>query len=175
MTQTATPTPLDRIMRAFRSLVRAEDPNRTYGFGPWEYQVQIATATTFDGSPTEQNFPLPPLVGVPYRPSLAGSSCVPEPGTLAYVAFVNADPSKPILVAFGQTLPLSADVDAAATGTVTVGATAASVNAGGVGAVPLATAGNLAAWGAAVVTAFAGLTITVPPLTSVATTKLVGR
>lgn len=119
MTQPATPTARDRIMRAFRSLVRAEDPNRSYGFGPYEYQVQSATSTTFDGSPTEQNFPLPPLVGVPYRPSIAGATCTPTAGTLAYVAFANADPSKPILICFGPTTPEQVSIDA--TGNVNLG------------------------------------------------------
>lgn len=106
MTQTAAPTPLDRALQAFRKLVASVLPNLLY-FAAWEYQVQRADGQTFDGSPTEQGLPLPPLVRVPYRCSLAGATCVPMVGCLAYVTWSNGDPSRPILVAFGPPPPAS--------------------------------------------------------------------
>ena len=106
MTQPAPITPADRLLRAFRSLVASVFPNLLY-FATWEFQVQRADGSTFDGSPTEQGLPLPSLVGVPYRGSLAGSTCVPVAGTLAYVTFANGDPSRPILVGFGPCPPAS--------------------------------------------------------------------
>jgi hypothetical protein len=99
-------------------------PNLLY-FATWEYQVQRADGSTFDGSPTEQGLPLPPLVGVPYRGSLAGSTCVPVAGTLAYVTFANGDPARPILVAFGPTTATSATIDGS---TVAVGPSASAVH-----------------------------------------------
>lgn len=131
MTQPAPVTPLDRLLRAFRSLVAMVSPNLLY-FATWEYQVQSADGSTFDGSPTEQGLPLPSLVGVPYRPSLAGTTCTPQPGTLAYITFANGDPTKPILVAFGPCPPASGPSSALPTATrldadlVTVGDPAAS-------------------------------------------------
>lgn len=134
------PTASDRTMVALRALMRAEDPQRVPA-GIWEYQVQGATSTTFDGSPTEQNFPLPPVVGVPYRSSFAGATCTPTQGTLAYVAFANQDPTRPILIAFGPTTPVAMSLDANTT--VTVGASSTQVNLGGAGAVALATAAGV--------------------------------
>lgn len=99
-------------MRAFRSLVASVFPTLLF-YATWEYQVEEADGSTFSGSPTEQGLPLPSLVGVPYRCALAGTTCVPTPGTLAYVAFANGDPSKPILIAFGPCPPASGPQDAA--------------------------------------------------------------
>ena len=105
------PTPNDRSLDAFRKLVRAEDPLRTYQ-GLHEYAVQSADATTFDGTPTDATFSPALPTRVPYRPALAGSSCVPANGTLAYVMFANSNPSKPVLVGFGPTLPLTVGINA---------------------------------------------------------------
>lgn len=131
MTQPAPVTPLDRTLRAFRALVASVFPTLLY-YATWEYQVARADGSTFDGSPTEQGLPLPSLVGVPYRGSLAGSTCVPVVGTLAYVAFANGDPSKPVLIAFGPCPPASGPASALPTAirldaeTVTVGDPAVS-------------------------------------------------
>lgn len=127
MTQPLPPTTADRLLRAFRSLVASVFPNLLY-FATWEFQVQRADGSTFDGSPTEQGLPLPALVGVPYRGSLAGSTCNPAPGTLAYVTFANGDPSRPILVAFGQTKATSTTIDGS---TVAVGPGASVVELAG--------------------------------------------
>ena len=105
------PTPDDRTLAAFRALSRAEDPQRTYQ-GLHEYAVQRADATSFDGMPTDAAFSPALPTRVPYRPALAGSSCVPAVGSLAYVMFSNSSPSKPVLVAFGPTLPESVGINA---------------------------------------------------------------
>jgi hypothetical protein len=122
------PTTNDRTLDAFRLLVRNEDPVRTYQ-GLHEYAVQRADASTFDGAPTDPDYSPALPTQVPYRPALAGSSCVPTVGTLAYVMFANSNPSKPVLVAFGPTLPTSATVDA--TGIVEIGPTAEAVHLAG--------------------------------------------
>lgn len=123
-TESGAPTAADRSMAALRAIVRAEDPERVAA-GIWEYQVERADAATFDGSPTSADFPLPALVGVPYRGALAGASCVPARGTLAYVAFANQDSTRPVLVAFGPTVPEAATLDA--TGTLALGPSSSSV------------------------------------------------
>ncbi len=169
-------TPADRTMAALRSLMRSEDPGRVPGGGPWEYQIERADALTFDGSPTSQDFPLPPVVNVPYSPALAGTSCVPTKGTLAYVDFVNRDPGRPMLRGFGTTLPSKTTIDA--TGTIEMGASAGAVNintsarvgdplsAVAVAGAP-AVATNLAALATAlapIFTAFNGATVGTPVL-----------
>jgi hypothetical protein len=120
MSQPVDPTVLDRILRAFRALVKTVAPNLLY-FATWEYQIQSADGSTFDGAPTEQGIPLPALVGVPYMPALAGTTCVPKQGSIAYVTFANGDPSKPVLVGFGPSpgptggasgLPIATRIDA---------------------------------------------------------------
>jgi len=158
----AEPTALDRAMRAFRALTRAEDPARDYR-GIWEYSVERADSKTFDGTPTSSDFPLPSLVGVPYRPSLAGSSCVPTKGTLVYVAFANADASRPVVLAFGPTVPSSATVDA--TGTLAVGPSAALTQLGS-GSEPVAPGselGRVVRYGDPVMVGVATGPISLPP------------
>lgn len=122
-------TPNDRTLAAFRELVRAEDPQRTYQ-GLHEYAVQRADASTFDGIPTDADYSPALPTHVPYRPALAGSSCVPAKGTLAYVAFANSNPSKPVLVAFGPTPPDAIALDTNASGTIGIGVAAHSVALG---------------------------------------------
>lgn len=100
MSAIVSPTALDRMLAALRLLVRNFFPALTY----WivhEYAVEESDGTTFSGLPTDAGFSPALPTRVPYAPSLAGSSCVVPIGTLAYVGFANADPSKPFLVRFG--------------------------------------------------------------------------
>lgn len=121
------PTSDDRIMQALRELIRAEIASLVY-LGRWEYQVTAATATSFSGRPTSGAFPLPDLVDVPVRPSVSGAVCVPQPASLVTIAFANGDPTRPELVSYDATLPLSCGLDA--TLAVSLGATAPETNAG---------------------------------------------
>jgi hypothetical protein len=159
MTQPATSTAASRLLRAFSALVRAEDPDRTFAAGPWEYSVSRADGSTFDGAPTEQGLPLPPLRDIPYRGSIAGATCNPTVGTLAYVCFANGDPSRPILMAFGQTLPQGTTIDSAALTTIAIGATSQVINLGGAGAAALAVAAAAAANMTALATAISTVVI----------------
>lgn len=96
----APPTTLDRTLAAMRALVKTFFPQLVY----WivhEYSVYESDGLTFSGLPTDANFSPQLPTRVPYAPSLAGSYSVVPQGTLAYVGFANADPSKPYLVRFG--------------------------------------------------------------------------
>lgn len=133
---------LDRSLVAFRSLVLSVHPEAVYWI-THEYLVVESDGRTFSGTPTDPKFSPPLPTHVPYSPALAGASCVVPPGTLAYVAFANADASKPFLVRFGPGslvtpgLPTGVTVDAASAvvngatvpGVITVGASADAVNA----------------------------------------------
>lgn len=117
-------TAADRALSAFRRLVATVFPGFLYAL-VHEYAVAESDGLTFSGTPTDPDFSPPLPTGVPYAPSLAGSSCVVPVGTLAYVGFANADPGKPYLVRFAQVTPTSTAVDAS--GTVTVGASGTAV------------------------------------------------
>lgn len=100
MTAPVEPTALDRALTALRLLVKSFFPALVY----WivhEYSVEESDGLTFSGRPTDPNFSPPLPVGVPYSPALAGAYSVVPKGTLAYVGFANADPSKPFLHHFG--------------------------------------------------------------------------
>lgn len=120
----APPTSLDRALAAFRALVKSVIPQAIY----WivhEYSVVESDGLTFSGLPTDAAFSPQLPTRVPYAPALAGATCVVPQGTLAYVGFANADPSKPYLVRFGVSavpgapggvLPTSVAIDADAIG-----------------------------------------------------------
>ena len=148
MTALSEPTNLDRGMRAFRALVSSVFPAARY----WivhEYTVHESDGMTFSGLPTDAEFSPQLPTRVPYSPALAGSYSVVPQGTLAYVGFANADPSKPYLVRFGSTLPTSTVIDVAAGSVVTVGDPTHTTNA-------VACVGNTASLGT--LTAMAGVT-----------------
>lgn len=105
------PTAQDRTMAALRALVRGEDTRRTY-HGVYEYTVARADGSTFDGLPVDASVAPPLPKNVPWRPSLAGSTCIPKAGTLALVSFVNGDPTRPYVHAFDSTLPTEETIDA---------------------------------------------------------------
>lgn len=113
MTAPAQATAADRALSAFRRLVSSVFPGFVYAL-VHEYSVAESDGTTFSGTPTDPTFSPQLPTGVPYAPSLAGSSCIVPVGTLAYVGFANADPAKPYLVRFQQVTPTSATVDASA-------------------------------------------------------------
>ena len=100
------PTTQDRALAAFRALVRAEDPRRTYQH-LYEYTVASADGSTFDGLPVDPGVAPQLPRRVPYRPSLAGSTCIPKAGALALVAFINGDPARPVCLGFDATAPIT--------------------------------------------------------------------
>ncbi len=122
------PTTDDRTMRAFRALTRNEDPQRTWQ-AIYEYAVQDADGSTFSGLPVDAETTPALPTRVPYRPSIAGATCTPTKGTIAYVFFANADQSKPRLLAFDATIPEAFTLDA--TSTIAIGASADEVDLAG--------------------------------------------
>lgn len=115
---TTPPTAADRTLDAMRRLVTSFFPALRF-YIVHEYAVQASSVDSdgvavFSALPTDPTFSPPLPVGVPYSPSLAGSSCVVPVGTLAYVGFANADGGKPYVVRFGPGVATSATVDAGA-------------------------------------------------------------
>lgn len=118
----------DRAMGAFRKLVLSVYPAAIY----WivhEYSVVTSDGLTFSGRPTDESFSPALPTNVPYAPALAGTSSIVPAGTLAYVGFANADPSKPYLVRFGSGLPTDTTIDA--TDTISIGLDASKIFLGG--------------------------------------------
>jgi len=99
----------DRLERGENEIIRGELPWLTFQ-GLWEYSVESATETTFSGRPTS-DVPLPDLVDVELRPSISGMKVRPAPGTRVLVAFVNADPTRPVVVGGDTTVPPEVDID----------------------------------------------------------------
>lgn len=102
------PTTLDRLMNAFRALVRAELPSLTY-LGVYEYRVTAtdgtasSPATTVDCSPTDPALTLPSLAKVPIR---LPYGVTPPVGALCAVQFMNGDQSKPTVTNFADPMTL---------------------------------------------------------------------
>ena len=105
MTANARPTFRDRLMQAFRELVRAELPQLSY-LGVWEYAVQVTDGVTVDATPVDTTVvPLPGIVGCPLRPGILGEQATPTVGSLCLVSFVNGDPTRPIVVGGDPNVP----------------------------------------------------------------------
>lgn len=107
------PTTLDRIMAYVRMLVRAELPRLSF-LGVYEYVVQGVGAggATYDIVPTDNTISLPGSKGVPLRLSCATATLTQ--GSLVVLAFLNGDPSKPVLIG-GAPKPTIQTIDASAT------------------------------------------------------------
>jgi len=91
------PTDKDRLLSAFRALVRAEFPTLTYA-GVFSYAVQSSNGTTVDASPTDSSIPLPDLVGIEIRTGIPGAAVTPSTGTLLAVGFLNSNPALPVVL-----------------------------------------------------------------------------
>ena len=90
----------------------------------YEYRVVAMQGTRVDAQPVLSSLGMPDLERVPMRPGVAGASSILAPGTYVLVAFVNAEPSRPIIIAFADDaseafLPVSTSVDA--TGAIRLG------------------------------------------------------
>ncbi len=85
----------ERLLADVRAIVRAEMAETVYA-GVWEYEVAAATDKTFDGVPTDAR--MPAIKGCPFFPGPAGERVAPSIGSRCLVAFVNADPARPVCV-----------------------------------------------------------------------------
>lgn len=102
------PTALDRLLAAFRALVRSEFPSLPY-LGAYEYVVtstdgtSTTAAKTVDCKPTDPALTLPSLARVPIR---LPYGVTPPKGAICTVQFLNGDPSKPFVVNFADPMTL---------------------------------------------------------------------
>lgn len=127
MSQPIAVSPLDRLMVAIRAIIRAEFPTFSY-LGVFEYAIQAATATTVDATPTDSTLPLPSLSGLPMRSGILGETATLTVGNRCLVAFVNGDPSRPVVLG-ADPIPVTSTVDAKTT--ISIGPSASVVLAGG--------------------------------------------
>ncbi len=86
----------DRIAQYLLDIIRAEFPAATYA-GVWEYIVQDTDGSVVSASPSDTSIPLPDLVDVPLRANPIGG-VTPAVGSTCLVAFINADPTRPIIL-----------------------------------------------------------------------------
>lgn len=100
MPQAVAPTISDRLLAAFRALVRAELPQLTF-MGVYEYTVTGTDGSTVDCTPTDTTIPIPALSKVPTRTAVDGFTVtLPNSvvGLRCLVAFVNSDPARPMCI-----------------------------------------------------------------------------
>lgn len=95
-------TPLSqtsRRLQAFREIFDQLDPLRKFR-GIYEYRVvTLAGTTKLNLQPTLISTGMPDLERVPIRTGLAGGKSTLVPGTRVIVGFVNADPTRPEVIA----------------------------------------------------------------------------
>lgn len=139
MSEPVQPTALDRLLTAIRALIRAEFPQYTYA-GLYSYTIQSINSGTgaIDCMPVDTTVPLPGLSNISLSPSLLGDLCLATAGSVCLVEFVNADPSRPVVVSIGAT-NFTGTVDASQS--MAVGPSASTVNLGAA-AMPIARVGD---------------------------------
>ena len=104
-------------MASIREIIRAELPQMTYA-GIWEYQTSSTTiigGTVFIDGFATATIPLPDLVAIPLRPSIAGTTVVPAVGSKLLVAFVNQDPTRPFVLSMDALPPVAISLGGGAT------------------------------------------------------------
>jgi hypothetical protein len=140
MTGPVAPTAADRLLAAVRAIIRAEVPTFTYA-GTYEYSVQGSSGTTVDLSPVDTSISLPSMTGLPVKPSILAEVVGGiQAGQLALVQFVNADPTRPVVVSLempSQTATLDA------TQTTTLGSNSTVSVALAAGTAPIARQGDM--------------------------------
>lgn len=82
----------ERLLADFRAIVREELAHIDY-LGVWEYKVASGTSAALELVSDDPR--MPNLSKVPSIPGLMGEEVTPAPGSKCYVAFANADPTRP--------------------------------------------------------------------------------
>lgn len=124
-----------RRLAAYRAIFDQLDPNRAYR-GVYEYRVVTQSGERLNLQSVRVSTGLPDVKAVLPRPGVAGAKGQPALGSRVIVAFVNADPTNPVVIAYenaeaGGFLPLSVTLDAS--GSVHLGPSASSVDLAGGG------------------------------------------
>lgn len=111
MSAPTAPSSFDRLLQSIRSIVRAELPTLTFS-GIYEYSIQSSNGNTVNCDPIDTTIPLPSLPNVELRPSILGESVSSPPrASRCLVAFVNSDPTRPVILSI-DTPPSSAAITA---------------------------------------------------------------
>lgn len=102
---TAGIAPTTRRLAALRRIIEQLDPLRRFR-GIYEYrvlqQVKMPDREWLDLQPVRVSIGMPNLNRVPIRPGMAGLRADVEPGTRVLVTFVDANPARPMVVAFQE-------------------------------------------------------------------------
>jgi hypothetical protein len=88
-----------RRLSAYAEIQRAVDPRRDYR-GCYEYRVVSMSGRRANLQSVRVSTGMPDLARVTLRPGVAGIRCTPLLGSRVLVAFVDADPSRPVVVSF---------------------------------------------------------------------------
>lgn len=129
----------DRVLRAFRALVREALPN--YAFhGLYRYRVVRMAGHRVDLQAVRKAPGLPNILPVPVHPGAAGLAAELSPGALVLVEFVEGDPGQPVVTHFSTKddpgfLPVALALDA--TEAVRIGETASAIELGAAAGVVL--------------------------------------
>lgn len=125
------PWGVSRRVEALRRLIRSLLPEYRY-HGRYEYRVVVQDGERLALQPVLSSLGLPDLRRVKVRPGVPGAKATHTLGSLVEVAFVNADPARPVVVSFDDAesssfLPTKLDLDALA---VSVGSSSLSTTLG---------------------------------------------
>lgn len=91
-------TPSRRV-QALARMLAALDPNARFR-GVFEYRVVNQTGERLNLQPVRSRDTLPDLGRVPVRAGVPGVKALHKPGSQVLVAFLDADPSRPVVVGF---------------------------------------------------------------------------
>lgn len=98
MSKPATPTIRDRLLAAFRAIVRAEFPTLTF-LGRYEYTViSVAGNSAITCKVIDPTLDVPNLVNIPQASGLLADVATPSVGATVDVMFKNGDPTRPVVV-----------------------------------------------------------------------------
>ena len=92
------PATTSRRVAALQAILRADIAGIRYR-GVYEFRVVTQSGERLNLQPVRAALGFPDLANVPVRPGVAGAKARVTPGELVLVAFVDADPSRPVVVA----------------------------------------------------------------------------
>lgn len=88
-----------RRLESMRKIVDALDPDRAFR-AMWEYRVVTQEGERLNLQPVHVSFGMPDLRRVPVHPGISGAKSMATLGSRVVVAFLNADPGRPVVVGF---------------------------------------------------------------------------